>query len=550
MTRLSPCILSVACLSACGPATYLARVNDEPVTAEDVRREFVARHGGHEKFLGGEEEARRFLDVVIDGRLLVQEAYRLGLDQDADVVAATEAYEKREAADHLLRKEVDEPSRPSADEVRRTWETKTTRLYDIRQVVCPDAAVAEAARELLVDGEDIEQVALETALGGGRTAAGRVRTVGWGAQDAAWEDVVFSMQPGGLSPVIKSAQGYEVVRLEAVREAEKPPFEKARPRIEAVLIKRRLEERKDALSRQLWSRHGARLADTDPSPQGLARLHRETPDAVLATWNGGALTVKQFFAALDMRELASVPVASAASAIEARLRAVVNDRLAVLEARARGYGRVPEVAEDTRRYRERLMETVLYGQYMLKDVDVAEDEVRAYYDAHRDEATTPERRLVSHIVLPSPEAAREAARRLAEGAEFADVAKEVSTDTASAKGGGSLGWISAREVPPEFTPVLKLEAGQVSEPIASKFGVHLLRVDRIEPATPMAFEAARDGLRQKLLDQRRRERRATWVARLRAAGHLQVSGRGIRAFAREQAAAEPAAPGPRGGHGR
>src|SRR6185436_12240097 len=104
---------------------------------------------------------------------------------------------------------------------------------------------------------------------------------------------------------IRTSQGWHVARLESVRDAERPPLEKARTRIEGILTKRRTAERKRALSELLWSKYHARLADRDRSPQALAAAHKETPDAALATWDGGALTVRAFFAQLDMRELAT-----------------------------------------------------------------------------------------------------------------------------------------------------------------------------------------------------------------------------------------------------
>jgi parvulin-like peptidyl-prolyl isomerase len=541
MRTLAASLLSSLLAASCAPTTWLAKVNGEKVTAADLESEFVQRHGGHRVFLGGEVEARKFLDVVVDSRLLVQEAYRLGLDQHPDIAKAAAEFRDRKAVERLRKLEIDDKSRPTPEEVQAAWQAHTTRLYQAREVVTDTAEKAEAARARVLAGESFEAVAREVSLAPSRTFGGRLGSVGWGAHEPEWEAAVFALQPPALSAVFRTPKGWHVVQLESVRDEQRPPFDKARPRIEGLLAKRKTAESKRALAERLWATYHARLADRERTPAALAAAHKDTPEAVVASWDGGALTVREFFARLDMRELAAVPPGMAGAALEERMRGMVNEPLSVLEARARGLDRAPEVEEATRRFREGLMQGALYDGYVLKDVTVAEDEVRAYYDEHRGELVSPEKRRVSHILLPTREEAADVKRRLDAGEAFDELVATRSKDAASVKAGGDLGWIVAKDVPAGFAPVLALAEGEVSDPLESRFGFHVVKIASIVPARPLEWEEAKADVRKKLEQETRREKRGLWVQRLRAESEVEVSRSGIKAFVRDRAPDAPSA---------
>jgi parvulin-like peptidyl-prolyl isomerase len=92
-----------------------------------------------------------------------------------------------------------------------------------------------------------------------------------------------------------------------------------------------------------------------------------------------------------------------------------------------------------------------------------------------------------HILVPTREAAEDARKRIVDGGEdFATVAREVSTDTATAGNGGELGWFTREEmVPPFADAAFALEPGQVSQPVQSEFGWHIIRVEAKDPDRPL-----------------------------------------------------------------
>lgn len=126
----------------------------------------------------------------------------------------------------------------------------------------------------------------------------------------------------------------------------------------------------------------------------------------------------------------------------------------------------------------------------------------------------PERREVRHILTEGEDAEtriREAAQRIASGEDFAVVASEVSDDSGSAGDGGSLGWIERGEMVPAFEEAaFSLPVGELSDPVESEFGWHVIRVEQIDESQTLPFE---DETVQQQLERMYREREADVIFR-------------------------------------
>jgi len=122
---------------------------------------------------------------------------------------------------------------------------------------------------------------------------------------------------------------------------------------------------------------------------------------------------------------------------------------------------------------------------------ISDAELSAYIKKHPDEYTRPGVASVRFIVIPRvPNAADSAVARarvarvrseLVRGAKFEDVARRESSDSTSGQRGGDLGWIKRSEtgfVEPFMQAVRTLKPGQLSAPVASQFGYHLIRIDQ------------------------------------------------------------------------
>lgn len=170
---------------------------------------------------------------------------------------------------------------------------------------------------------------------------------------------------------------------------------------------------------------------------------------------------------------------------------LVDLRLGAQAAMEAGMGDDEEFARRVAYLREKM----LLEDYMQGEIDDAVTE-----EAARDlfETTTagvePEDEVRARHILVEEEAEAIAVReRLEAGEEFADIAREVSQDPGSARNGGDLGFFTAgRMVAPFSDAAFELEPGQVSDPVETQFGWHVIKVEERRETPMPEFEDMRE----------------------------------------------------------
>lgn len=153
---------------------------------------------------------------------------------------------------------------------------------------------------------------------------------------------------------------------------------------------------------------------------------------------------------------------------------------------------------------------------IASDVELTEEELRQYYEENRSDFETTEERNASHILIEYAEGERAAAEaeveeimsRLEEGASFDELAAEYSDDTGTASQGGNLGWIARGTLSDAFEEALYAidEVGDVTGPVETDFGLHVIRLDDLREGRVERFEAVRDELREELSTRRAEDR--------------------------------------------
>ena len=147
--------------------------------------------------------------------------------------------------------------------------------------------------------------------------------------------------------------------------------------------------------------------------------------------------------------------------------------------------------------RDYIEQSLYFFKATTEGLEVTDKQIKDYYEQNK--ALYTEIRA-SHILVDDESKAKEAIKELDKGSEFAEVAKKQSTDTVSAEQGGDLGYISgqSQELDPTFlASAMKLKKGEVSEPVKTMFGYHIIKVtDRKE--TPLS--EVKDQIKRALLE--------------------------------------------------
>ncbi len=154
-------------------------------------------------------------------------------------------------------------------------------------------------------------------------------------------------------------------------------------------------------------------------------------------------------------------------------------------------------------FRKRLRIQMLLEEMVKDQVEVTDEEVKDLWERTKDRMRQPEKMHVSHICVTTEEEAKQVRAEILAGKDFAEVAKQHSIDPWTKDRGGDYGWIGRGDDPFQKAALELSQDGELSPPVETKMGWHIIRREEHRPASIPSFEEIRDELRERMLSQRR-----------------------------------------------
>ena len=180
---------------------------------------------------------------------------------------------------------------------------------------------------------------------------------------------------------------------------------------------------------------------------------------------------------------------------------LIGDKVVVLEAYKEGIDN--EVEQDTAfaKQKETILLNVLYKKEIVDRAKASEAEIKDEYDKQKDEIHA------AHILVEIKEEADNIYQQLKNGADFTQLAKEKSIDPSAKNNGGDLGFFGWGKMVPEFQDVaFKLKTGEISRPVQTQYGWHIIKLIEKRSAEQAPYEEAKKTI-QARLEQTKREQR-------------------------------------------
>jgi len=143
-------------------------------------------------------------------------------------------------------------------------------------------------------------------------------------------------------------------------------------------------------------------------------------------------------------------------------------------------------------------------------VTLSEDDILDYYESYPDQFKTPKTVQARHILIAVGQDAEadevESARKRAEtvmnlakeGRDFAELAKQYSEGPSKSKGGDLGAFTREMMVKPFSDKAFSMQAGEISDPVRTRFGWHIIKVEKINPAKTLSLDEARGDIQKKL----------------------------------------------------
>jgi peptidyl-prolyl cis-trans isomerase C len=535
----------------------IARVNGEALYAEDLESVLGEIHRSQQVEQRADFDVDALLFRLVNDTLLAQEARTLGMHESAEIQRRVANRRESRARARVLREEIGERLTFDEEAARQVY-ADIFRVASLRVITRYDRAEIEALRPKVAaakDGESFAKLAQESSQDPYSARGGKIEAP-LASLFASLIEFATSAEAGQVSPTMATPWGWSLVRLERLDAADLEQFEPRRARVLAELRHRQETVLRLALAERLRPMLGLEVDWAVFETIGVQRMHDgrllpqfEGAERTVAKVAGRTITAKDF--AGKLASTWSV-LSNPTLALESR-RGVLDDlifeELLIAEGLRRGYGDTPEVKRELHALEMSQLASRYLKEFVASGVEVTPQEMRDYFDNHREEFRKPPRIHLLQLTVATEAEAVRIAELAKGGADFGWLVRRYSIDSFRDTG-GDRGWVLANQGIALFRAELQnAVAGDVVGPKQGPAGWVVLKVDLYEDQGLYEFQAVSGNVESELRNGKIVERIDKLIRALRERSEIWVDQEAVAALSILPAMpeAKPAVPGHDGG---
>ncbi|UCD17861.1 MAG: peptidylprolyl isomerase [Candidatus Zixiibacteriota bacterium] len=556
VSAISLALLVIGCGES-GDEMVLASINGDKILARDLNEIFDRNNNIFTSFDEELESRSTILDSLIIQQLLIQEAYRKNIDNHEEVNRIVLAGWDRFLLDVLYQRQINDRIDVDEDEIEDFYDKMEYKVC-VSHILVRTEDTALMVLDSLRNEGNFEKLAVKFSIDpSAQKKNGFVGCFSWGGMDMEFTRNVFKLNPGEVSEPFKTKFGWHIARMDdRVPNDERRSFEHLHDDIADILESLRRAELLDEYSRTLREKYPVKV-ETDVCdyllhrrstlypPQLLkqipkndfdpTQLDRDEKEMVLASWDGGQITLGQYL--VESRKInASIrpdfdDYDSIATVIfNLKVQGILGE-----EARDLGLEDDPEFKRKIRKFRELAMADIMEND-SLPFPDAPDDgEVRQYYESHLNEFVQPPSIHVFEILLSDLNLAKRTMKRVRSFATFKKMATELTERPGKRAGGGDMGYIEQRYYPELYRAAGKLAVGDIGGPIpvSGKYALFYVADKKAEDVKD--FLTVKEEIRRRLEKERRRETLKEWVQQQKADANIKIYENNLRATINEDA---------------
>jgi parvulin-like peptidyl-prolyl isomerase len=443
------------CASLQQKEAVLAIVNGETITEGDLRYSLEVAHRREDLSSAGALNMSQFIQKLIDDRLIIQEARRMGAEDYPEIQQALQAYILRESVVRLHDEEIVRKVTVTEEDIKIYYKKNYERI-SLGIIEVDSAESSQAIFEQLKRGADFKKLAQKYSKHTSQKDGGEV-ILRRNSLTPPIEKSVSNLNPGESSDVLKIKDKYYIIKFIGSEEAPDSAFESVRGSIERAIRKQKEKERSDEYLKYL--REQAKIQIDDEIFQTInisEESEREkllNDERILVQVNGATLTAGNFI---------SLARANPKGSKEKILNDWIDQKVVDKEALSRHYERTPELENMIARYKNQLLKNTFIKRVVVPQITLSDEALKDYYVSHQESFIRPTRFKIQQMTVETMDDAQDILKSLQNGAEFSWLAKNRSVDSAVQEG-GSLGWIVRAEMPEPVKKIIEtLKPGDVS----------------------------------------------------------------------------------------
>ena len=478
----------------------VATVGDLKVTFGELEKQYSPRG----LFTDDERKAAKegILNTLIEERLQLNEAEARGYGDREEVIDLVEDKKRIRVINQLYKVEIMDKNKVSPREIRKVYDMSSEEL-NLKHILVSTEDEAKSIHKALKEGADFDSLVNLKSTDASTKAKGG--SLGWGALGRIrLADEVFyaayKLEPEEISAPLEGDNGWHVVKLMERRKVEQRPFEEMKKRIEGRLSQKKIRARAEAYIERIKE-----LANIEYDEDVVKSVAEKVPQERVSPWSRAPLpkvsdeekkrvlvttrSEKWTVGSILERGEKSPPRSSVDTpeALKKWVEMLIVEQTLVDEALKKGLDRSREVREEIERERNMKMVSLLHTEVIESKSEPTEEEIKAEYEANKEEYAIPEKNYVFAIVTATEDQAKEVRGLLKKGADFGELAKEKSIHP-SKRDAGKLGVVNERRNPDVFKAAKELKVGQLSRPINAKDGWAIIKVTKREAMEIRSFE--------------------------------------------------------------
>jgi hypothetical protein len=517
----------------------VAVVNGDLISLEDLREVVGARHENASEEKTEEKKSAKIdfsdtLRKLINVMLIVQEGRRMGLADLPEAKEAVQAFSKNTMREMLQRKHSSDV-KPDEAEVEKLYKV-LSKEFKMKIIMFKDEQAADTFEKALKAGGKFDELAAK-AFAGKQAQAQEYDYMTTQDMLPQIAGVVSKMKAGGVSPIVKMSEGKKgvrimIIKLEDIRSMEGPETkERARQQVISAMRFAALVKYNSALSKKYVKLDEKVFNSIDYGSTKKSFDDWLKDKRVLARIKGDRpLTVGEFTEDIREKYYHGLDTMKARKKVTKNkmievFESAVGKRILLLEAKKEGIDKTPEFRDTVKKYEDKVVFGLFVQKVVIPDSKVSEDEIKAYYDEHMKDYTTPEMVNLSSLVFAKKPDAESALGKLQKGDDFLwvkDNAEGQMTDKTEDPLKFDHKTLFVTDLPGELQKIVSGAKAGTYELYAAADRYYVVSIREVIPPKEQPLKTVREAIAQKLFRVNIDKTVEDWAKKLRATSEITI----------------------------
>ncbi len=511
----------------------LAEVGPDKIQAINLNEIFERQTQPFDSFEDELTFRRSILDSLIVQQLLIQEAYRLGLDASEEVNRLVLNNKNEFLLDVLYLREIEDHISFDEQEVRALYDSLEYKVMS-SHILFEDEETALIIFDSLNSGADFGEMAINHSIDPlVKQNRGELDYAVWGQLVMPFSEAIFNLAPGEISRPFKTNFGWHIAKVEdRIPNDERKSFElmqefleesvknsyrgqlmdsfltvienKSPITIEEATIEYVIHKRDNLYPQQL-------LESMPKNDFDLRQLDRHEKELILATWEGGQMTLGQYLTMIKQQRAEVRPDLDDYEKMEKFIFLQNVMDLLAAEARRKGIEDDPEYKRKIKRFRELTMAVIVENDSIPIINPVTDEELKQYYDDNIELFEIPAKIHIYEILLSSEQEAIKYKNEIKSLTKFREVASKVTERPNYREREGDMNYIEQRTNELIYNAADQVSVGQIAGPVRRNDKFAIVYVADKKPAEIQEYQQAKQSIQANMGAERKQSALASWV---------------------------------------